>query len=78
VLRIDSQMTEAVLAHDNSASVCRVARAREALVAVGIAPPDERRRAIPRSREAAERVAIAIALIIVPTSSSRTSQTAST
>ncbi len=68
VLRVDTQMIEAILAHaDVSRSAAR-ARCREALVQVGIAAPDERLGAYPHefSGGMRQRVAIAIALLNRP------------
>ena len=68
VLRIDTQMMEAVRAHERvSASVAR-ARARDALGLVGIPSPDERLRAYPHQLSGGmrQRVAIAIALLHQP------------
>jgi peptide/nickel transport system ATP-binding protein len=68
VLRIDTQMIEAVRAHaDVSADAARE-RSREALTRVGIASPDERLRAYPHqfSGGMRQRVAIAIALLNKP------------
>ena len=42
VLRIDKQMIEAILAHEKVSEKAARARAREALVAVGIPAPDQR------------------------------------
>jgi peptide/nickel transport system ATP-binding protein len=68
VLRIDVQMIEAILAHDNVGQASARARAREALVAVGIPSPDERLAAYPHqfSGGMRQRVAIAIALLNRP------------
>ncbi|MEP7063406.1 MAG: ABC transporter ATP-binding protein [Betaproteobacteria bacterium] len=68
VLRVDRQMTEAILAHANVGNVEARARAREVLVKVGIASPDERLNAYPHqfSGGMRQRVAIAIALLNRP------------
>ena len=68
VLRIDTQMIEAILAHENASRETAYARAREALVSVGIASPDERLRAYPHqfSGGMRQRVAIAIAMLNSP------------
>ena len=68
VLRIDTQMVEAVLAHRAVGRHAALAIAREALVRVGIAAPDERLNAYPHqfSGGMRQRVAIAIALLNAP------------
>jgi peptide/nickel transport system ATP-binding protein len=68
VLRIDTQMVEAVLAHHAVSRDAALARCREALSRVGIPSPDERLRAYPHefSGGMRQRVAIAIALLNQP------------
>ena len=68
VLRIDTQMIEAVLAHENVSAKAARARCREALVTVGIPSPDERLNSYPHqfSGGMRQRVAIAIALLHKP------------
>ncbi len=68
VLRIDVQMIEAVLAHENVTRQAARDRARKALVRVGIPSPDERLLAYPHqfSGGMRQRVAIAIALLNGP------------
>ncbi len=68
VLRIGSQMTEAVLAHERVSRTAARERAREALGKVGIPAPEERLAAYPHqfSGGMRQRVAIAIALLHRP------------
>jgi peptide/nickel transport system ATP-binding protein len=68
VLRIDVQMIEAILAHERVSRQDAKARAREALVRVGIPSPDARLEAYPHqfSGGMRQRVAIAIALLNRP------------
>ena len=47
LLRIDTQMIEAILAHESVSKATARQRAREALGMVGISSPDERLRAYP-------------------------------
>ena len=64
VLRIETQMVEAILAHEKIPAEQARARARDALGQVGIPSPDERLKAYPHqfSGGMRQRVAIAIAL----------------
>jgi peptide/nickel transport system ATP-binding protein len=68
VLRIDTQMVEAVRAHHDVSREAALARCREALVQVGIASPDERLLGYPHqfSGGMRQRVAIAIAVVNKP------------
>jgi len=68
VLRIDTQMVEAVLAHQPVSRASALQRSREALERVGIPSPDERLRSYPHefSGGMRQRVAIAIAMLNRP------------
>ena len=68
VLRIDTQMIEAVQAHESISKDDARQRARDVLGQVGIASPDERLRSYPHqfSGGMRQRVAIAIALLNKP------------
>ncbi len=68
VLRVDTQMIEAILAHEKVDRQTARRRARDALGLVGIASPDERLRAYPHqfSGGMRQRVAIAIAILNKP------------
>ncbi len=68
VLRIDTQMIEAILAHDDVGRAEARRRSRDALGRVGISSPEERLRAYPHqfSGGMRQRVCIAIALLHKP------------
>jgi peptide/nickel transport system ATP-binding protein len=68
VLRIDTQMVEAVTAHHDISREAALDRCRDALGQVGIASPDERLRNYPHqfSGGMRQRVAIAIAILNKP------------
>ena len=68
LLRIDTQMIEAILAHESVSKATARQRAREALGMVGISSPDERLRAYPHqfSGGMRQRVVIAISMLHAP------------
>lgn len=68
VLRIDTQMIEAIKAHEKISREDALKRCREVLVRIGISSPDERLKAYPHqfSGGMRQRVTIAIALLHKP------------
>jgi len=68
LLRIDTQMIEAILAHETVSRESARQRARDALGMVGISSPDERLRAYPHqfSGGMRQRVVIAISMLHAP------------
>src|ERR1700712_5541632 len=62
VLRIDTQMVEAVQAHHPVSRAAAIDRCREALAQVGIASPDERLRNYPHHFSGGMRQRVAIAI----------------
>ena len=65
VLRIDTQMIEAIQAHQKVGTDVARERARDALGKVGIASPDERLRAYPHQLSGGQRQRVALARAIV-------------